>query len=58
MAGGEADLEPRPGGVVPVAGRRHGLRRPHAHRIILHVRRLLLFCELVVSDLSGRALAC
>jgi hypothetical protein len=51
MAGGEADLQPR----------RHGLRRSHAHRIILHVRRLLLFCGLVVSDLidlSGCALAC
>jgi hypothetical protein len=42
VAGGEGDLEPRPGGVVPVAGPRHGLSRPHAHRLLLHVRRLLL----------------
>jgi hypothetical protein len=37
VAGGEGNLEPRAGGVVPDAGRRHGIRRPHVHRLLLHV---------------------
>jgi hypothetical protein len=37
VAGGEGDLEPRAGGVVSDAGRRHGIRRPHVHRLLLHV---------------------
>lgn len=39
VAGGEGDLEPRAGGVVPDAGRRHGRRRTHAHSLLLHVSR-------------------